>query len=49
VISLRSSEMASNWRGLCPAVDSGGLMVMMMKKPLNTILQTGVYRTVFKS
>jgi hypothetical protein len=23
--------MARNWRGLCPAVDCSGLMMMMMK------------------
>jgi hypothetical protein len=28
--SRRSSEMVSNWRGLCPAVDCSGLMMMMM-------------------
>jgi hypothetical protein len=28
--SRRSSEMARNWRGLCPAVDCNGLMMMMM-------------------
>jgi hypothetical protein len=27
--SRRSSEMARNWRGLCPSVDCRGLMMMM--------------------
>jgi hypothetical protein len=26
--SRRSSEMASDWRSLCPAVDCGGLVMM---------------------
>jgi hypothetical protein len=30
--SQRSSEMARNWRGLCPAVHCSGLMMMMMVK-----------------
>jgi hypothetical protein len=28
--SRRSSKMANNWRGLCPAVDCGRLMMMMV-------------------
>jgi uncharacterized protein YfbU (UPF0304 family) len=28
--SRRLSKVASNWRGLCPAVDCGRLMMMMM-------------------
>jgi hypothetical protein len=28
--SRRSSEMMRNWRGLCPAVDCSGLMMMLM-------------------
>jgi hypothetical protein len=27
--SQRSNEMARSWRGLCPAVDCSGLMMMM--------------------
>jgi hypothetical protein len=30
--SRRSSEMAKHWRGLCPAVDCGRLMMMMMDR-----------------
>jgi hypothetical protein len=36
--SRRSSEMASNWRGLCPAVDCSGLMIMMMMMATNMTL-----------
>jgi hypothetical protein len=32
--SRRSSEMARNWRGICPAVDCSGLVMMMMIEKL---------------
>jgi hypothetical protein len=43
--SRRPSEMARSWRGLCPAVDCSGMMMMnddLVQQTVNSIAQEAV-------